>query len=256
MIGIFDSGVGGLSVVKEISKTLPEHQLIYFGDTARLPYGTKGPEFIKKYSSLITSWLLDKGANVIVMACHTSSAQAADFLKKQFKNVPIFEMITPSVKEISEREFKKIGVIGTPGTIKSGSWKKNLLKINPKLNIFSKACPLFVPLVEEGWIKKKITKEIAKEYLDEFKNLEALILACTHYPILREVIEETLSVEIIDPAESLAKELNFFLKDNGQLNLKKGDKHQFFFSDTPYHLEEISKMCFNKKIKPIVKDPF
>jgi len=256
MIGVFDSGVGGLSVVKEIFKTLPNHQLIYFGDTARLPYGTKGADFIKKYSDKITSWLLDRGAKVIVIACHTSSAQSAEFLKERFKGIPIFEMIAPAVKEISGKEFKKIGVIGTPGTINSGSWETNLLKSNSKLKVYSKACPLFVPLVEEGWIEKKITQEVAEEYLKGFKNVEALILACTHYPMLKKTIERILNTEIIDPAESLAKELSFFLKDNGQIDLKRGNKHQFFFSDTPYHLDKISHMCFNRKIRPIIKDPF
>ena len=135
MIGIFDSGVGGLTVVKEIFKKLPEYQIIYFGDTARLPYGTKGADFVRRYSIKITDWLLKKEAKLIVIACHTSSAWASDSLKKEFKKVPIFEVITPAVKEVlSATKNKKIGIIGTPGTIKSGSWKKKLLELDSNLN--------------------------------------------------------------------------------------------------------------------------
>jgi len=259
MIGVFDSGVGGLSVVKEISKYLPDFQIIYFGDTARLPYGTKGADFIKRYSSKITNWLLEKEAKIIVVACHTSSAWASEFLKKEFKNVPIFEMINPAIKEVlSTTKNKKIGIIGTPGTIKSGSWNKKLLELEPDLKIYSKSCPLFVPLVEEGWVDKEVTKQIAQEYLGGFKNrgLDTLVLACTHYPILKKVIQKTIGkqVKIIDPAESLAKELSFFLKDNIQIASKitKGKKHQFFFSDQPYNLKKISKLCLNQEIKPII----
>ncbi|MBM3251003.1 MAG: glutamate racemase, partial [Candidatus Nealsonbacteria bacterium] len=153
MIGIFDSGVGGLTVVKEIMRCLPQYPLIYFGDTARLPYGTKGADFVKRYSVKISQWLLNRGAEIIVVACHTSSAWAADFLKKEFPKAPIFEMITPGAKEaVLFSKNKKIGIIGTPGTIKSRAWEEKLLKSNPELKIYNKACPLLVPLVEEGWV--------------------------------------------------------------------------------------------------------
>ncbi len=263
MIGIFDSGVGGLTVVKEIFRHLPEYQIIYFGDTARLPYGTKGDDFVRKYSAKITDWLLKKGAKIIVVACHTSSAWASESLKKQFAGIPIFEMINPGVKEaVKITKNKKIGIIGTPGTIKSGAWEKKLLELEPNLKIYSKSCPLFVPLVEEGWVDKKITKEVAKKYLKDFKNkkIDTLILACTHYPILEKIIKETVDgkVKIVNPAESLARELKLFLKNNPQIasKIKKGKNHKFFFSDEPYNLEKISRLCFNKKIKPIIKDPF
>ncbi len=255
MIGVFDSGVGGLSVVKEITKILPNYQITYFGDTARLPYGTKGTDFVKKYSAKITSWLLDRGAKIIVVACHTSSAQAGEFLKDKFKDIPVFDMISPASKKISERNFKKIGIIGTPGTIKSSSWEKHLSKTSPDLKIYSKACPLFVPLVEEGWIDNKASREIAREYLKNFNNIEALVLACTHYPMLEKIIKQTIKTEIIDPAESLARELGLFLRDNGQIKLKRA-KNEFFFSDEPYNLDKISYLCLNQKIKPIINDPF
>lgn len=273
MIGIFDSGVGGLTVVKEIFKYLPEYQIIYFGDTARLPYGTKGADFVQRYSAKIVDWLLKKEAKLIIIACHTSSAWASESLKKQFsargesarsrKNIPIFEMITPGIKEaVATTKNKRVGIIGTPGTIRSGSWRRKLLELDGNLSIYSKPCPLFVPLVEEGWINKKITKEIASEYLEELKNkkIDTLILACTHYPILKKVIAEVTGkkIKIINPAESLVRELKIFLKDNLQIasKIKKGNSHQFFFSDEPYNLEKISKFYFKKKIKPIIGDPF
>ncbi len=263
MIGIFDSGVGGLTVVKEIFEYLPEYQIIYFGDTARLPYGTKGAAFVQRYSAKITDWLLKNEAKLIVIACHTSSAWASESLKKQFKKIPIFEMITPGTAETAAlTKNKRIGIIGTPGTIKSGSWKRKLLELDPVFKIYSKSCPLFVPLVEEGWINKKITKDIVKEYLEEFndKKMDTLILACTHYPMLEKVIKETVGsrIKVINPAESLVRELKFFLKDNSHIasKIKKGNNHQFFFSDEPYNLEKISRLCFQKDIKIKVEDPF
>ncbi|MCX6721707.1 MAG: glutamate racemase [Candidatus Staskawiczbacteria bacterium] len=271
MIGIFDSGVGGLTVVKEIFKYLPEHQIIYFGDTARLPYGTKGADFVKKYSKKITNWLLKRGAKIIIVACNTSSAWAADSLKKDFKKTPIFEMINPAITEAlattknpsaSLRAGKKIGIIGTPGTIRSGVYQKKFLKADSSLEIFSQACPLFVPLVEEGLVDDKITIEIIKKYLEPLKEkgIDTLILGCTHYPLLKTIIEDTIDsgIKVINPAESLAKEVKKYLEENTTTakKIKRGSKHQFFFSDEPYNLEKISHLCFNKRIKPIVKDPF
>ena len=186
MIGIFDSGVGGLTVVKEIFKYLPEDQIIYFGDTARLPYGTKGADFVKKYSEKITEWLLKRGAKIVIVACNTSSAWAADSLKNEFKTTPIFEMINPAITEaLKTTKNKKIGIIGTPGTIRSGVYQKKFKKADSSLEIFSQACPLFVPLVEEGLIDDKITVEIIKKYLDPLKEkgIDTLILGCTHYPL-------------------------------------------------------------------------
>jgi glutamate racemase len=273
MIGVFDSGVGGLTVVKEIFKYLPEYQIIYFGDTARLPYGTKGAGFVKRYSEKITQWLLDRGAKVIVVACHTSSAWAADFLKEKFsakggsasggKNVPIFDMISGTAGGVSKiTKNKKVGVIGTPGTIKSNAYKTKLLESDPELKIYTQACPLLVPLAEEGWVDGKITEEIIKKYLAPLKKekIDTLVLACTHYPLLEEIIQKVMgrNVKIFNPASALAKQLKLFLEKNPKIEreIKKGIGHQFFFSDEPYNFEKISHLCFNKKIKPIIKDPF
>lgn len=263
MIGIFDSGVGGLTIVKEIFKYLPDYQIIYFGDTARLPYGTKGAAFVKKYSEKITEWLLKKKSKIIIIACNTSSAWASDSLKKKFKTTPVFEMISPAVAEaLITTKNKKIGIIGTPGTVKSGAYQNKLSKADPNLQIFSQACPLFVPLVEEGLLDDEITVKIIKKYLDPLKDkgIDTLILGCTHYPLLKTVIENTIDfgIKVINPAESLAKEVKKYLENNQSMakKIKKGIEHKFFFSDEPYNLEKISHLCFNKKITPIVKDPF
>jgi len=263
MIGVFDSGVGGLTVVKEIFKYLPQRQIIYFGDTARIPYGSRSEQFILYYSKKITRWLLDKGAEIIVVACNTSSAWAADKLKKEFEGVPIFEVISPAAEAAIEKtKNNKIGVIGTRGTIKSNAYSRKLLSLNRKVKVFLSACPLFVPLVEEGWIKEKTTEEIAKKYLAALKekNIDTLILGCTHYPLLKGVIKKTIGqrVKIVSSAEAVAKELEAFLRSNPAVGkkIKKGDAHQFFFSDQPYNLKKISHLCFNKRIKIEVRDPF
>jgi len=253
MIGVFDSGVGGLSVVKQIFKNLPEYQIIYFGDTVHLPYGTKGAGFVKKSSLNITKWLLEKEAKVIVVACHTASAESAYYLKQEFKGVPIFEMISPTLKEVLlTTNNKRVGIIGTPGTIKSEAWKKKLLALEPCLKVQSKSCPLLVPLVEEGWIDKDITKNVIKEYLKDFKEIDTLILACTHYPMLKKEIKKVLgkNVKIIDPAESLARELKIYLTDYSQVerNIKRGTNHQFFFSDKPYNFKKISRLCLGREV--------
>jgi glutamate racemase len=263
MIGIFDSGVGGLTIVKEIFKYLPKYQTIYFGDTARLPYGTKGAKFVKKYSDKITGWLLNKKAKIIIVACHTSSAWASDFLRKKYKNIPIFDMISFTAKDvINITKNKKIGIIGTPGTIKSNAWSKALKKLDPSLKVYLKACPLFVPLVEEGWVSDEITISTAQKYLEPLKKqgIDTLILGCTHYPLLLSVIKKVMGAEvkIINPAESTAKEIKRFLENNPQVEkkIKRGVKHGFFFSDEPYNLEKISQICFGKKVIAKINDPF
>ena len=262
MIGIFDSGVGGLTVVKEIQKRLPGYQILYFGDTARLPYGTKGADFVQKFSSKIAKWLISNGAEIIVIACHTSSAWAGDLLKKKHKNI-VFDMISFAAKDVvAKAKNKKVGIIGTPGTIKSGAWNKQLKKLDPSLKIFSKSCSLFVPMVEMGFTSGRLAESIVKEYLKEIKSkkVDVLVLACTHYPLLGKTIKKYMgkNVKIINPAEGTAKEIKKFLLQNKAIakKIKKGGKQKFTFSDEPYNLEKISHLCFGKKIKAEIKDPF
>ncbi len=262
MIGIFDSGLGGLTVVKELFKYLPEYKIVYFGDSARLPYGTKGPDFVKKYSLKISEFLFKQGAKIIIIACHTATSWAEDYLKRSI-SIPVFGIINPSLdKVISTTKNKRIGIIGTPGTIKSKNWEKKLLSKDSKLKIYTQSCPLFVPLVEEGWERKKIAKEIIREYLSPLKQkkIDTLVMACTHYPLLEKQIKEFLGKEIfmINPSRELVFELRRFLKNNHQIEKKltKSNNHIFFFSDIPYNLEKISNHYFKRKINPVIKKLF
>lgn len=263
MIGIFDSGVGGLTVTKEILKKFPRRQIIYFGDTARLPYGTKGADFVIEYSDKITGWLLKKNAKIIVIACNTSSAWASEHLRDSYKGTPIFDMISSATRDVvASTKNKKIGIIGTPGTIESKAWEKSIKATDPSIKIYSEACPLFVPLVEMGFVRGAVTEKVAREYLKKIKakNVDVLVLACTHYPLLEGVIKKIMGkkVKIINPAEAAAKEIKKFLEKNPEIEkeIKKGSAHEFYFSDKPYNLEKITKLCLNKKINPIIKDPF
>lgn len=237
MIGIFDSGIGGLTVVKEVFKNLPGFQIIYFGDTARTPYGTKSDKTIVKYAKQDAEFLVQKGAKLIIVACNTASAVAYDELRKKFY-LPMFEVITPAVrKAIAVTKNKRVGIIGTQATVASGIYERLINKDDGETKVFSAACPLFVPLVEENWMKKGETKRIAKSYLRSLKNkqIDTLILGCTHYPLLREMISEIIGkrVTIIDPAQEIALAVKEFLAKNQEIEKKliKGTWHQFYLTD-------------------------
>lgn len=246
MIGIFDSGIGGLTVVRALRRLDPRLDILYLGDTARLPYGTKSPETIRRYALEDARYLVNAGATVLVVACNTMSAVAVDGLRKEFPDVPLFEVITPAVSAARVATQGRIGVIGTRATIASGIYErllKNfptnpplLLKREEKINSFlplkpgggevgvcilSRACPLFVPLVEEGWSDQPETKRIAKHYLQNFKTsgVDTLILGCTHYPFLRGVIAQVMGrrVKLIDPADSVAQEVIMYLREHPAL---------------------------------------
>jgi len=256
MIGIFDSGIGGLTVVKQIFKTLPQYKIMYFGDTARLPYGTKSKEAIIKFSIENTEFLLKKGAKIIVIACHTASSIAANILREKFPNVPIFDVASSGLeKAVSISRRKRIGIMGTTGTIKSGVHEKFLKNLNPDIKVFPKACSLLVPLIEEGWLKRMETRKILRYYLRplKLKQIDVLVLACTHYPLLFKMINNISgkSVKIVDPAEELALELKSFIKKNPEIEAKlekNGKKNKFYVSDVPYRFNDLSKKILGEKI--------
>ncbi len=255
MIGIFDSGVGGLTVVHEIFKKLPDYQIIYFGDTARTPYGTKSRETIIKYAREDAKFLLDKGAKIIVIACNTASAVASDILRKEL-SVPVFEVIMPAVrKAVVVTKNKKVGVIGTRATIGSSVYQELIHKANPEIQVFAEPCPLLVPLVEECWLDKPETKKIVKKYLQPLKNkqVDTLILGCTHYPALKHIIESRIGrrVKLVDSAEEVVDELKRFLKNESEIanNLKKGAEHKFYVSDLTPQLPVIAKKLLGREIK-------
>ena len=250
MIGIFDSGVGGITVVKELKKLIPDLSFVYLGDNARAPYGNHSQELIRQYAQEDVDFLLSKGAKVIVVACNTVSALAGDFLKEKFK-VPIFEVITPAIDSAISVGSKRIGVIGTRGTIASLAHQSAIEKKSPQTKVFSRACPLFVPLVEENWLSRKETKTIAKAYLQnlKIKNIDSLILGCTHYPMLKKIIQEKIGrrVRLIDPAEATAKALFDFLNNNPEF-FKKQSQQDYYCTDVGGRFKELAEAWLKEKI--------
>jgi glutamate racemase len=255
MIGIFDSGVGGLTVVKEIFKKLPDYEIVYFGDTARTPYGNKSKEAIIRYAKEDAEFLLKKGAKIIIIACNTASAVATDFLRKNI-NVPVFEVISPAAKQaVSITKRKKIGIIGTRATISSNVYNNLIKEDNPEIEVFSQACPLLVPLVEEGWLNDAETKRIVRRYLQPLKNkqIDTLILGCTHYPALKKIIRPRAGrkVKIVDSAEEVVRDIEKFLKDNAEIerSLAKGGNHRFYVSDLTSQLPVIAEKLLGRIVK-------
>lgn len=235
-IGVFDSGVGGLTVAKEIMRQLPGESLVYFGDTARVPYGTKSQATVCKYSKQIVNFLETKHVKAIVIACNTASALALEELESKV-TVPIIDVVQPGAKMAAEStKNKKIGVLGTQSTIKSGIYERYLHRIDPEITVVSKACPLFVPLVEEGLIEDRITEDVVARYLHDVKEYEidSLVLGCTHYPLLRGVIGREVGekVKLVNPAYETAKSLKEMLREKGLLAPAGGEiQHQFYVSD-------------------------
>jgi glutamate racemase len=257
-IGIFDSGIGGLTVVKRLEKTLPKENIIYFGDTARVPYGSKSNTTVIEYSIQNTRFLLQKDVKAIIVACNTASSIAIPVLKTQF-NIPIIGMIVPGArKALNKTRNNRIGVIGTRATISNRAYSSEINRLNKDANIIEKPCPLFVPLAEEGWIDHHSTYEIAKEYLQELKdhNIDTLVLGCTHYPILSNVIQKVVgeNVTLIDSgiasAELIKNELenaNLLTDSNSQ------GKQDYYVSDIPGKFKEIAELFLGKPIKNINK---
>jgi glutamate racemase len=237
-IGVFDSGIGGLTVVKRIASYLPQESIVYFGDTARVPYGSKSNDKVIEYGMQDARFLIQKNVKALVVACNTVSSVALKNLKDAF-DIPIIGMIEPGARMASmETKNKRVGVIGTRSTISNQAYSKAIKKLDQSIKVFEKACPLFVPLAEEGWINHKATYDIAEEYLKEIKKIgvDTLVLGCTHYPILGQVIQEIMGSEVklidsgIAAAESVKQELDRYnLHTN---NFAMGNQ-SFYVSDIP-----------------------
>ncbi|WP_461831764.1 glutamate racemase [Aquifex sp.] len=239
-IGVFDSGVGGLTVLKAIRNRYKNVDIVYLGDTARVPYGIRSKETIIRYSLECADFLKEKNVDIIVVACNTASAYALERLKKEF-NIPIIGVIEPGVMEALRRtKEKKVGVIGTPATIKSEAYQNKLKKEG--IEVFAKACPLFVPLAEEGLLEGEITRKVVEYYLKEFKNkIDTLILGCTHYPLLKKEIKDFLNgVEVVDSSEALSLSLKSWVKDEGESSL------ELFFTDLSQNLHFLIKLILGK----------
>jgi glutamate racemase len=253
-IGIFDSGVGGLTVVGQVRKMLPRERIVYFGDTARVPYGTKSKETVTKFSVENIEFLMRNDVKMVIVACNTASALSLAFLKKCFR-VPIIGVIEPGARAaVSVTRNKKIGVIGTSATVASGSYEKTIKRIDPRMSLFAQSCPLFVPLVEEGWIDTDVTRKMAETYLRPLKKkgIDTLIMGCTHYPILKDVIQKTIGKEVllVDSAKEVAKETKDILDASGLLNHSRAEKaHSFFVSDEPARFIKMAETFLKTKIR-------
>lgn len=253
-IGIFDSGVGGLTVANAIRQLLPNENLIYFGDTAHLPYGDKSGDSIRFYSEKISEFLLDQGAKVIVIACNTASAFGYEHIKLKFENqAKIINVIDPIIHALASLpSAKKVGIIGTKGTIHSNTYPVKIKEQIPGLEVVSEATPLFAPMIEEGFIFDDISNAIIRAYLSKasLESIDTLILACTHYPIIKNQIRKffNFQVRVIDSAQIVAQELKNHLITEDLLSDSAVPKHQFFVSDYTEMFEKIAEMFFEEKI--------
>lgn len=257
-IGVFDSGIGGLTVARSLFEILPNENIIYVGDTARLPYGTKSKETVISYSVEIARFLLGKNVKMIIVACNTASSVALHRLR-QITKVPVIGVIKPGCKAaIAATDNFRIGVIGTLGTIQSYAYKTQIHKYDRNIDVHSKACSLFVQLAEDGWIDNKIAKLIAKEYLTELreKGIDTLILGCTHYPILSKTVSGVMGkkVTLIDSGKETALEVRRIMERLNMLNPRKAEgRHKFYVTDFQKKFKEISERFLGQPIHDVKK---
>lgn len=248
-IGIFDSGIGGLTVVKEIIRVLPDENLIYFGDTARVPYGNRGKEVITGFALEITKFLLEKKVKALVVACNTMSAVSLAEIEK-ISSVPVIGVIKPTIKHaIAITKSKRVGVIGTRATINSKVYEKLIKSENGAIQVYQQSCPLFVPLAEEGYFNHPAAKLIASEYLSKFEEIkiDTLILGCTHYPLLTNLIQNVVGkkITIVDSAKPTAAELKSILIKNNLLNNSKKATKTFYITDAPERVYQTANLFFD-----------
>lgn len=257
-IGIFDSGIGGLTVLKEIIKRLPKEDIIYLGDTARVPYGIRSPETVLRYSFENTKFLSKKGIKLLVIACNTSSSISLEAIRKSV-SIPVVGVIMPgAVTAVRTTKNKRIGVIGTEATIRSNSYTKAIEDIDSSIKVYSLPCPLLVPLVEEGWTKGRIVKLIVSKYLKDLKKkkIDTLVLGCTHYPLLKNVISEVIGnkVYLVDSAIETSKEVKRVLKEKDLLREENEiPLRQFFVTDSPERFLVVGERFLGQKIQEIQK---
>lgn len=259
-IGVFDSGIGGLTVVRALLEKLPHENIVYFGDTARVPYGSKSAQVVREYTQDDTDFLLSKDVKMIVVACNTVSAVALDVVQKR-ANLPVTGVIIPGAEAaLASTTSNRIGVIGTVGTINSNAYKNELQRLNSHTKVFSKACPLFVPLVEEGWLESKATELVANEYLFSLttEKIDTLILGCTHYPLLKKTISKVTkgAVALIDSGEATASIVGTILDEFDLRNPSKEKPHlQFFVSDSPEKFTSVGELFLGRKLGVVRKIP-
>jgi glutamate racemase len=255
-IGVFDSGIGGLTVVREISRQLPNESIVYFGDTARVPYGPKSPDTVRRYSREITSYLQDQGVKAVVVACNTATAHALPALQSEY-TLPVVGVVDPGAHAAVEASAAgEIGVIGTAGTVRSGAYERAIYGIDPSMHVTARACPLFVPLVEEGWLDTEPTRLIAREYLAPLAaaHIDTLVLGCTHYPLLKPLLASLLgpSVRLIDSAEKTAEQIGQRLVEKG-IAAPPGTvpRHRFIASDAPEQFLRVGQQFLGASIETV-----
>lgn len=258
MIGIFDSGVGGMTVAHAVEKALPGFDLVYFGDLARTPYGSKSPDTIRRYTQQNIDFLISKGAQLIIIACNSAASVTTEEMLAEY-TLPIFDVITPAVQRVVEMVGKsdsksKVGVIGTRATVKSGIYTRKIEAAAPNCRVIAQECPLLVPLVEEGWLDKRETKMILRRYLHPLRTLQidALVLGCTHYPLLKKLIQPRIGnrVQIIDSSKEVSASLQSYLNAHPLLKnaLSRNGENRFYVSDITEAALATARKIFGRQI--------
>lgn len=256
-IGIFDSGLGGLTVAQQVMQALPREHLIYLGDTARYPYGNKSAEIVRRYALEDAQFLVDKGVKMLVVACNTVSSTAMDVLREHF-DIPIVGVIEPGAQRAAaQTRNRKVGVIGTEATIGSGAYTRALKRLVPDVEVYTRACPLFVPLAEEGWVDNEVAERTAATYLNSLRRsgIDTLLLGCTHYPLLEDVIGRVMgkSVRLVDSARTTAAAVAETLKARG-LGRRRGEGSiSFFVTDTPDRFVKVGSRFMGQKVESAVR---
>jgi len=256
-IGVFDSGFGGLTIMKSLIEKLPSESIIYFGDSANAPYGDRTSSEIIKYATDAADFLAQKNIKILIIACNTACACASKIIKQKL-SIPVFEIITPSFQTVlKESKNYNIGVIATRATIRSQIYKKLIEQHNPKARVLSLSCPLFVPLLEEGHFDNKLALNLAEHYLKPLKKkkIDTLLLACTHYPLMKGIIQKVMGddVKVIDPSLACALNLLSFLEKNGISSLNAKPKYEFYTSGDTEKFKNIAEVFLEKKIDQVLK---
>lgn len=259
-IGVFDSGIGGLTVARELMRQLPGERLIYLGDTARTPYGNKSPENLVRFALETGGFLSKQGVKLLVVACNTSSAYSLPALRKKLK-VPVVGVILAGARAaVGRRHGQRIGVIGTTATVRSGAYQRAIHALEPSAKVEARACPLFVPLVEEGWTSDKVASQVADRYLSPLKKsgVDTVVLGCTHYPLLKSVLRKALGpkIALVDSARETAHEVSELLQATGLASGRKKaafHEHQFYVTDLPEQFSTLGTRFLGQRLKQVRK---